>query len=71
MKGMSYYIIRKNAKQETVRNPEYKLAQKPEKINIDGLLSKYGIRKGTPIVKQIMRKYEKYTWLFKEDSVTI
>ena len=71
MKGMSYYIIRKNAKQETVRNPEYKLAQKPEKINIDWLLSKYGIRKGTPIVKQIMRKYEKYTWLFKEDSVTI
>ena len=71
MRGMSYYIIRKNAKQETVRNPEYKFAKNPEKINIDGILSKYGIRKGTPIVKQIMRKYEKFTWLFKEDSVTI
>lgn len=71
MKGMSYYIIRKNAKQETVRNPEYKFAKDPEKFNMDGVLSKYGIRKGSPIVKQIMRKYEKFTWIFKKDSVTI
>ncbi|HRX44013.1 MAG TPA: glucose-6-phosphate isomerase family protein [Candidatus Dojkabacteria bacterium] len=70
-KGMSYYIIRKNAKQETVRNPEYKIVEEPESINIDSILSKYGVRNGTPIVKQIMRKYEKFTWLFSQDSVSI
>ncbi len=70
-RGMSYYIIRKNAKQEIVRNPEYKIAQNPEKINMNEVLSRYKIRNGTPIVKQIMRRYEKFTWLFKEDSVTI
>jgi len=70
-RGMSYYIIRKNAKQEIVRNPEYKMVEEPEKLDMSKLLSKYGIRNGTPIVKQIMRKYEKFTWLFKEDSVTI
>ena len=68
---MSYYIIRKNAKQETVRNPEYKIVEEPESINIDSILSKYGVRNGTPIVKQIMRKYEKFTWLFSQDSVSI
>ena len=68
---MSYYIIRKNAKQEIVRNPEYKMVEEPEKLDMSKLLSKYGIRNGTPIVKQIMRKYEKFIWLFKEDSVTI
>ena len=47
------------------------MVEKPEKVDISKLLSKYGIRNGTPIVKQIMRKYEKFTWLFKEDSVTI
>ena len=70
-KGMSYYIIRKNAKQETVRNPEYKIVEEPETLNTDSILSKYGVRNGTPVVKQIMRKYEKFTWLFSQDSVSI
>lgn len=70
-KGMSYYIIRKNAKQETVRNPEYKIVEEPENIDMDLILSKYGVRNGTPIVKQIMRKYEKFNWLFSQDSVSI
>jgi oxalate decarboxylase/phosphoglucose isomerase-like protein (cupin superfamily) len=70
-KGMSYYIIRKNAKQETVRNPEYKIVELPEKINSNAILSKYGVKDTTPIVKQIMRKYEKFNWLFEEDSVDI
>lgn len=68
-KGMSYYIIRKNAKQETVRNPEYKIVNEPEKIDSDTILSKYGITGRTPIVKQIMRKYERFEWLFQKDSV--
>lgn len=69
--GMSYYIIRKNAKQETVRNPEYKIVEEPEKINSNAILSNYGVKDTTPIVKQIMRKYEKFKWLFEEDSIDI
>lgn len=68
---MSYYIIRKNAKQETVRNPEYKIVNEPEKMNSDSILSKYGVTEKTPIVKQVMRKYEKFKWLFEMDSVDI
>lgn len=70
-RGMSYYIIRKNAKQETVRNPEYKIVNEPEKMNSDSILSKYGVTEKTPIVKQVMRKYEKFKWLFEMDSVDI
>lgn len=69
--GMTYYVIRKNAKQEIVRNPKYKIANEPVKISFEKVLPKYGITSKTPIVKQVMRKYEKFEWLFKEDSVDI
>lgn len=69
--GMAYYIIRKNAKQEIVRNPEYKIVSEPEKVQWEDIISKYGITAKTPIVKQVMRKYEKFEWLFKENSVDI
>jgi oxalate decarboxylase/phosphoglucose isomerase-like protein (cupin superfamily) len=70
-KGMSYYIIRKNARQEIVRNPEYKIVTVPEKLNTDKILSKYGVTPKTPILKQIMRKYDKFNWLFEKDSLDI
>jgi hypothetical protein len=69
--GMAYYIIRKNAKQEIVRNPEYKIVNEPEKVDMEKILSKYGITAKTPIVKQVMRKYEKFDWLFKENFMDI
>ncbi|MDX9738991.1 MAG: glucose-6-phosphate isomerase family protein [Candidatus Dojkabacteria bacterium] len=69
--GMAYYIIRKNAKQEIVRNPEYKIVNDPEKVDWDTVISKYGITAKTPIVKQVMRKYEKFEWIFKDNSVDI
>ena len=69
--GMSYYIIRKNAKQETVRNPYYKIVKEPETVNWDNVIKEYGITPKTPIIKQIMRKYEKFDWLFKQNSITI
>lgn len=69
--GMAYYIIRKNAKPEIVRNPNYKIVNNPEKIDWDSILAKYSITSKTPIIKQVMRKYEKFEWLFEEDSVDI
>jgi hypothetical protein len=69
--GLAYYIIRKNAKQETVRNPSFKIVNEIEKVDWDKIKSGLGITPKTPINKQIMRKYEKFDWLFKENSVEI
>ena len=69
--GMAYYVIRKNAKQEIVRNSNYKIVNEPEKLDSNKLSAKYGITPKTPITRQILRKYEKFDWLFKENSVTI
>jgi len=69
--GLAYYIIRKNAKQETVRNPSYKMVNEIEKVDWDKVRSDLGVTPKTPINKQIMRKYERFDWLFKEDSVQI
>ncbi len=69
--GLAYYVIRKNAKQETVRNPYYKIVNEPEKLDWDRIILNYGITPKTPVIKQIIRKYEKFEWLFKEDSVAI
>jgi hypothetical protein len=69
--GLAYYIIRKNAKQEIVRNPSYKIVNEPEITNWDSIIEEYGITPKTPIIKQIVRKYERFDWLFKENSVSI
>jgi oxalate decarboxylase/phosphoglucose isomerase-like protein (cupin superfamily) len=69
--GLAYYIIRKNAKQETVRNPSYRMVNKIEKLDWDKVRKEYGITPKTPIIKQIMRKYERFDWLFEKDSVEI
>lgn len=69
--GLAYYVIRKNAKQETVRNPYYKIVNEPEKLDWDRIILNYGITPKTPVIKQIIRKYEKFDWLFKENSITL
>jgi oxalate decarboxylase/phosphoglucose isomerase-like protein (cupin superfamily) len=69
--GLAYYIIRKNAKQETVRNPSYRMVNKIEELDWDNIRKEYGITPKTPIIKQIMRKYERFDWLFEENSVEI
>lgn len=69
--GMSYYVIRKNAKQEIVRNPNYKIAPNFRRVKWDDIFKNLGITLKTPIAKQVLRKYDKFKWLFKEDSITI
>ncbi|HVX92777.1 MAG TPA: glucose-6-phosphate isomerase family protein, partial [Candidatus Dojkabacteria bacterium] len=71
MNGMSYYVIRKNAKQEIVRNPIYKMVNKGRKVQWDNLLSQFNITLKTPVTKQILRKYEKFSWLFKTSDISI
>lgn len=68
--GMAYYVIRKNAKQEIVRNPNYKIVNEPEKIDTEKILKEYSITPKTTITKQIIRKNERFDWLSKEDAIT-
>lgn len=65
--GMAYYVIRKNAKQEIVRNPYYKIVNNIEKINWEEIFQQKGITPKTPIIRQILRNYEKFDWLFEKD----
>jgi hypothetical protein len=71
MGGMAYYVIRKNAKQEIVRNPMYKAARRPRRVNWDEIYKKLNITLKTPLIKQILRKYDKFKWIFEEDAFTI
>jgi len=68
--GMAYYVIRKNAKQEVVRNPNYKIVNEPDKVDMEKLIQSLGMTPKTPVIKQIIRKYERFDWLFKENTVS-
>lgn len=63
MKGMAYYVIRKNARQEIVRNPLYKILDTKKKIDWAKFYKKTDITPKTPFSRQILRKYEKFNWL--------
>ena len=67
-RGMSYYIIRKNAKVEIVRNPSYKMVDKIEKIDMERVVDDMRITPKTPLIKQVQRKSERYDWLYKKNS---
>lgn len=68
MGGMAYYVIKKNGKQETVKNSFYKEAPKARNIKWEEVNKRLNITSKTPIIKQVLRKYEKFSWIFKTDS---
>ena len=68
MHGMPYYFIKKNAKQEIVRNPLYRSIDGYEKFDIQKVATSHGVTLKTPIIKQILRKYDKFGWLFKKNE---
>lgn len=71
MNGMAYYVIRKNAKQEIVRNPAYRSASEPRSVNWDKVVADHSMTLKTPLIKQILRKYDKFEWLFSKDPITV
>ena len=71
MNGMAYYVIRKNAKQEVVRNPLYKDVVSYRKVVWEKIVQNYGITLKTPLIKQILRKHEKFEWLYANSGITI
>ncbi len=70
-RGMSYYIIRKNAKVELVKNPYYKMIDDIESLDIEPLLKEKRITPKTPLVKQIERKSERFKWIYEKGNLDI
>jgi len=68
-RGMSYYIIRKNAKVELVKNPAYKMVDEIKELDFDPLLEEMGITPKRPLIKQIERKRERYDWFFEKSNM--
>jgi len=58
--GMSYYLIRKNARQEIVRNPHYKEVPPLKKFHKKKYLRKYSCSSKKPIYTQFMKKPKKF-----------
>lgn len=71
IQGMAYYVIRKNAKQEMVQNPVYREVPTFRRVKWDEIAASYKISLKTPFLKQILRKADKYGWLFTENSVKV
>ncbi len=74
MRGMAYYIIRKNAKQEIVRNPLYKIVNTKTKVDWQKIYKQCEITPKTPFSRQILRKYEKFDWMLspaKDSNIDI
>jgi len=67
-RGMPYYVISKNSKPAVVQNPNYKGIPKYKKIDWKNVVETYNISLKTPVVKQILRKYEKFAWLFDKNT---
>ncbi len=68
LRGMSYYIIRKNAKQEIVKNPIYKDIKNYRKVSWDKINNRIGITLKTPVIKQILKNNEKITALLDSNT---
>jgi len=66
--GLAYYVISKNSRSEIVRNPYYRNDNGIRKVDWNKTCLKYNISPKTPIIKQLLRKYEKFNWLFKANS---
>jgi len=71
MNGMPYYVIRKNGKQEFVRNPTFKEVKLVKKVNWPEILKQLNLTEKTPALKQVLRKNEQCKWLFEQPKEPI
>lgn len=58
--GMSYYIIRKNARKEIVKNPHYREVPKLKKIKPETYMNKYNLTSTKPIYTQFTAKPKRF-----------
>lgn len=63
--GAAYYLIRKNAKQEIVRNPNYKELPKIKKSRVTDFNKLVNMKSMQPLYMQATKTPEKFHWLKK------
>ena len=68
-RGGANYIIRKNARQEIVQNPYYRLVTRVRSCKPENLYKYFGLTAKTPIFKQILRKYDRFRWLHDSSMI--
>lgn len=64
---LPYFVICKNSKPAIVKNPAFLYVDKYYRIRADQQSSKYNLSAKMPAVKQLLRKYEKFNWLFEKN----
>lgn len=69
VRGAGYYVIRKNSRSAIVINPHHGSVPPFRKIKWGEVNPEYGITAKTPVLKRLLRRYEKFQWLFKKDSI--
>ncbi len=68
-KGSPFYLIQRNNNLEVVKNPNYKNIEKYDTVNISKYAKKLYISPKTPIIKQFLRKYEKFSWFYSPTDI--
>jgi oxalate decarboxylase/phosphoglucose isomerase-like protein (cupin superfamily) len=63
--GLSYYVIRKNARQEIVMNPNYRSTPKLRKIRSDQTTRLVKFKSSKPLIEIFKKSPEKFEFLIK------
>lgn len=69
-RGAANYIIRKNARQEIVQNPAFRNVVRDRRVcQPEDIYRMFNLTAKTPILKQILRKYQRFKWLHDATSI--
>lgn len=68
-RGISQYVIRKNARLETVKNPAYRNVERVKTWDPQEYYDDFNLTEKTPIFKQILRKYKRFKWLHDSSKI--
>lgn len=69
MHGAGYYLIRKNARQEIVKNPKYKILPKIKKIKPVEFNKLLNIKSSQPLYTQATKTPEKFGYLKNSNNI--
>jgi oxalate decarboxylase/phosphoglucose isomerase-like protein (cupin superfamily) len=68
-RGISRYVIRKNARLEVVKNPSYRNVESVKSWDPMEYYDDFKLTEKTPIFKQILRKYKRFKWLHEPSKI--
>lgn len=68
LRGAPFYLIQRNSNLEIVRNPNYKSIEKYGTLDVEKYIKSLYISPKTPIIKQFLRKYERFSWFYNPNA---